>query len=243
MSLAKRKCPSRPWSRRRSQAAQGERAPRRTPPLSKGRRPPHSLAPPPPPPSCKTCRDKIEKAAVRVGVEVTHPQYGVSNQWHHASCFDFSAKQVPDIQGIAGFDGLAPNQQAELEGLAGNKGKGKAAAPPKAAAAAAADVVDLAGSPSSAKKAKKERKKHPTQLDEEGPIERGVARIEYATAKKPSNCKACDGKIQNGEPRVGVTYPSPFYEGLSVRERPSAFSLSLFPSRLRTRCFCSVLNR
>ena len=49
------------------------------------------------------------------------------------------------------------------------------------------------------------------------PLALGVAKIEYAKAKKPSPCMACKGAIKNGEPRVGNLMESPYHEGLMTR--------------------------
>jgi hypothetical protein len=71
--------------------------------------------------------------------------------------------------------------------------------------------------PAAAKKRAKTSKPTSSELSEEPPLIIGNAEIEYAAAKKPSNCMSCQGSIKNGEVRVGNRKKAWAFEGFQTR--------------------------
>lgn len=78
--------------------------------------------------TCRTCKQKIDKAVLRFGEEIANtfdPDGGVAHVWHHLDC---AAGRMPAKvkEALAGFPGDVPDR-AKLEAIL--------AAPPKAASA------------------------------------------------------------------------------------------------------------
>eukprot|EP01050_Picozoa_sp_SAG11_P007982 SAG11_NODE_682_length_7769_cov_45.167275_13_plen_82_part_00 len=59
--------------------------------------------------TCRGCFVKIEKGAVRIGVNTVDPDYGHSQTaWHHLDCTDKEhAENLESTSAIQGFDTLA----------------------------------------------------------------------------------------------------------------------------------------
>lgn len=165
---------------------------------------------------CRVCSAKIQKGELRIGLPCA-TQWGEGVKWHHATCLDLG-KFAPNGAAISGYALLDAAGKAELEQCFVAKVPSPArattpagSAPPSAAAtpmgkAPATPSAGGVGTPSL-----------PSQLKEQPPLESGICKIEYAKAKKPSDCKLCSCKIRNGEPRVGDAQPSAWYEGLQTR--------------------------
>ena len=139
-----------------------------------------------------------------------------SMAWHHAACFNWASHDVKskdDVAAVAGFATLSDANQKQVVAALASSGK----APPLAGAKrAAADAPAAAGG--AAKKARPAAaSKVAQQIDEQLPLSMGISYIEYAKAKKPSACMLCQGKLKNGEPRVGNRVQSNYYEGIQTR--------------------------
>ncbi len=82
--------------------------------------------------SCRTCKEKIEKGALRFGEEVPNQfSEGPSYQWHHLKCAA-QKKPVQLKQALDAFEGEVP-ERAELEqAIEANKGRAKATTLPYA---------------------------------------------------------------------------------------------------------------
>lgn len=82
--------------------------------------------------TCRACKEKIEKGALRFGEEVPN-QFGdePSYQWHHLPC---AAKKKPVQlqQALAAFDGDVPDREELERAIEANKGKAKATTLPYA---------------------------------------------------------------------------------------------------------------
>lgn len=78
--------------------------------------------------SCRTCRKKIEKGALRFGEAAENqfdPDGGMTMRWHHLEC---AASRMPDAvrKALDAYDGEVPNR-AEIEAAMASGGKKKAA--------------------------------------------------------------------------------------------------------------------
>lgn len=187
---------------------------------------------------CRICGSKIQRGELRVGVPALS-EWGESMRWHHASCID-GTKFAASAADVSGYGALSAADKAKLEQSFQPKLAPSPIRPPSAAGAAppSAAATPTGKMPAAAAaQAAAAAVSLPEQLKEQPPFERGICKIEYAKAKKPSNCKLCSGPIRNGEPRVGDSQPSAFYE---VRSAPASARTCRLPQRSRLRP-CSPL--
>ncbi len=77
--------------------------------------------------TCRSCREKIDKAVLRFGAESPNAfGEGPSYQWHHLAC---AANTSPAkvIEALKAFSGTVPNRH-ELDAILASPAKGKASA-------------------------------------------------------------------------------------------------------------------
>lgn len=66
--------------------------------------------------TCQGCKEKIEQGALRLGVEREKNEI-IMTSWYHPRCYRPSKKKLadlPDVEGVRGFDGLVEEHQKVL---------------------------------------------------------------------------------------------------------------------------------